>query len=163
MNIMLAKHKHAERLSEIIQATFHLACPATSDRDLQSVYIARHLSAQHFQRFISDDQLQVWVALDSNEPVGLAVIDLKCEQSPLLSKLYVLPCYHGQGVAQKLYKAVIDYTKNSGYQVLNLLVYSGNVKAKAFYENQGFKFIGCCDFKMETELHKDHLYQRLIA
>ena len=30
---MLAKHKHAERLSEIIQATFHLACPATSDRD----------------------------------------------------------------------------------------------------------------------------------
>ncbi len=96
---MLAKHIHAERLSEIIQATFYLACPATSDRDLQSVYIAKHLSAQHFQRFISDDQLQVWVALDSNEPVGLAVIDLKCEQSPLLSKLYVLPSYHGQGVA----------------------------------------------------------------
>lgn len=99
MNIMLAEHAHAEKLSEIIQATFLLACPENSVQNLQSLYIAKHLSAKHFKQFISDNQHQVWVAIDSNIPIGLAVLDSNCEPYPMLSKLYVHPNYQGEGVA----------------------------------------------------------------
>ena len=163
MNIILAEKSHSKKLAEIIKATFHLACPESSDRNLQSIYTTKHLSAQSFKKLIDDERHKVWAAVDSKELVGFAVMVMDSDELPMLSKLYILPDYHGKRFAPKLCKAVIDYAKIRRYKALNLLVYSGNLKAKAFYEKQGFKLIGSCDFHMETEVHKDHLYQLLLA
>ena len=57
----------------------------------------------------------------------------------------------------------MNHTKKSGYKKLNLSVYSGNLKAKAFYEKQGFKLVSDYDFLMETELHKDHIYELSVV
>lgn len=159
MHISLATQSHIDGLAHIVKATFHLACPDNSDRDLQSIYIAKHLSANTFSQLICSTKHQVWVAIEGNTPVGLAVLELTSNDSAMLSKLYVLPTFHGQGIALALYKTTLNYVKTNGFKKLNLSVYSGNLKAKSFYEKQGFVLLKTCDFVMETEIHKDHIYE----
>jgi ribosomal protein S18 acetylase RimI-like enzyme len=159
MKITFAEQSHIDRLAYIVRTTFHLACPKDSKRDLQSVYISKHLCAQSFKQLLSSEHYHIWVALEANQPIGFAVMQGMSDELAMLSKLYVLPDYQGKGVALSLYNAVVNHTKISGYTKLNLSVFSGNSKAKAFYEKQGFKLVGDHDFLMETELHKDHIYQ----
>jgi GNAT superfamily N-acetyltransferase len=159
MNIMFAEQSHIDGLASIVRTTFHLACPKNSQRDLQSVYISKHLCAQSFKQLLSSEHHNIWVALEEKEPIGFAVMERMSDELAMLSKLYVLPDYQGKGAALSLYNAVVNHTKKSGYKKLKLTVYSGNLKAKAFYEKQGFILVGDHDFLMETELHKDHIYE----
>lgn len=158
MNITTAEHSHIESIAFIVKSTFHLACPKDSNRDLQSAYISKHLSCENFKQILSSDNHNVWVALDKKEPIGLAVLERLFDESAMLSKLYVLPAYHGNGVAYKLCSILLKYVKETGIKNLSLTVYSENLKAKSFYEKLGFKLVGEIDFRMETELHKDHVY-----
>lgn len=158
MYVTLAKKTQVEQLVEIVQCTFHLACPKDSNGDLQTNYIAKNLSVDNFSQFISSDNYMVLVAIEEFQPVGLAVLEKVSNNVGMLSKLYVLPKCHGKGVAAELLNEVFNRAKESGYNQLNLCVYSGNLKAKTFYEKHGFIHKGECDFEMETELHIDHVY-----
>ncbi len=159
MTISIANESHIEAFVQIIASTFHLACPADSDRSLQSDYISNHLSADAFLQILNSPHHHTWVAYDGQIPVGLAVLEKVSKYSGMLSKLYVLPSHHGKGVATQLANNVIQQAKDSGLKTLRLTVFSGNFKAKAFYEKLGFTLIDEIDFIMETELHKDHLYK----
>ncbi|MFA0442277.1 hypothetical protein BCU70_03390 [Vibrio sp. 10N.286.49.C2] len=134
MSISLAEPLHINGLAHIVKSTFHLACPEDSNRDLQSVYISKHLSAYNFEQLLSSKSHQVWVALEEKEPIGLAVMETMTENLAMLSKLYVLPSFQGEGVALELYKTVLNYARACGFEELKLSVYSGNLKAKSFYE-----------------------------
>ncbi|WP_414153675.1 hypothetical protein [Psychrosphaera haliotis] len=58
---------------------------------------------------------------------------------------------------------MISYVISCGIKKLNLSVYSGNSKAKSFYEKQGFTLQKTCDFIMETEIHEDHIYELSVV
>jgi len=103
------------------------------------------------------------VALEGKEAVGLAVMETVTDNLAMLSKLYVLPNFQGKGIAFELYKTVLNYVITCGFKELNLSVYSGNLKAKSFYEKQGFILLKECDFIMETELHEDHVYELSVV
>ena len=163
MNIVFAKESHAEALAGIVKSTFHLACPKDSNPDLQLAYISKHLSTQKFKEFIVSDDNIVLAAVEESELVALAVIEKVTSNLACLSKLYVLPKCHGKGIAINLFEEAFKQVKKSKYKTLNLTVYSGNTKAKAFYEKKGFKLIGECEFLMETELHKDHVYEMEVV
>lgn len=163
MKIIIAEQTHSEALANIVRSTFHLACPENSDLDLQAKYIAKNLCAKHFESFINSEKHIVLVALEDSEPAGLAVIEKESDSVAFLSKLYVLPKYHGKGLALSLFNEALEKVKSLGLNTLKLSVYSGNIKAKAFYEKQGFKHTGNCDFLMETELHEDHMYELAIG
>ncbi|NMP17720.1 GNAT family N-acetyltransferase [Thalassotalea sp. Y01] len=159
MHITLAQQSHSSALANIVKSTFHLACPEDSDPALQSMYISKHLSESDFLKFINSDDCIVLVATKDTVVAGLAVIETECQEIAMLSKLYILPQFHGQGLAPKLVDEAINQSKTKGFKQLNLSVFSENLKAKAFYEKYGFKHVGECDFHMESEIHKDHLYE----
>ena len=163
MKISLAEPSHVNGLAYIVKSTFHLACPEDSNRDLQSVYISKHLSEHNFKQLLSSKKHKVWVALEGEGPVGLAVMEVVTDNLAMLSKLYVLPSFQGKGVAIELYKTVLNYVISCGVKKLNLSVYSGNSKAKSFYEKQGFILLETCDFIMETEIHEDHIYELSVV
>lgn len=163
MKITLAEQLHADKLQIIVKETFHFACPQDSNRDLQAKYIAKQLSSNHFRKIIGSNDNKVWVALDGSEPIGFAVLEKLSDDTALLSKLYVLSEFQGKGAAMKLADKVVGYAKDFGYKKITLSVYSGNLKAKSFYERQGFRFVNECDFVMETEIHKDHIYELSIV
>jgi len=163
MNISLAEQSHINGLVQVLKNTFHLACPEDSSRDLQSLYISKHLSAHNFSQYLSSKKHKVWVALEGKEVVGLAVMEVISSDLAMLSKLYVLPSFQGKGLALALYNTLLNYVIISGFKKLNLSVYSGNLKAKSFYETQGFILLKKCDFAMETELHEDHIYELSVV
>jgi ribosomal protein S18 acetylase RimI-like enzyme len=49
--------------------------------------------------------------------------------------------YRGSGLAQKLLKLTIDYSKSTGLQI-KLEVHKDNIRAVKLYENYGFKYLG---------------------
>ena len=159
MKVILADQSHIEALVGIISSTFHLSCPKESSRDLQAIYMTKHFSKDTFSRLVASEQSFVWVALDRNQPIALAALEKKSNASAILSKLYVLQKYHGSGIATMLCDALLKQAKLSGFKTLRLYVYSGNFKAKAFYEKLGFTFLEKVDFIMETEIHTDHVYE----
>ena len=159
IKINLADQSHIEALVGIISSTFHLSCPKESSRDLQAIYITKHFSKDTFSRLVASEHSVVWVALDNTQPITLAALEKKTNASAVLSKLYVLPEYHGLGIATMLCNALLKQAKHSGFKTLRLYVYSGNWKAIAFYEKLGFTFLKEVDFFMETEVHTDHIYE----
>ncbi|WP_230961314.1 hypothetical protein [Psychrosphaera haliotis] len=89
----LAEPSHINGLEDIVKSTFHLACPEDSNRDLQSVYISKHLSAHNFKQLLSSKKHKVWVALEEKEIIGLAVVEIMTENLAMLSKLYVYQAF----------------------------------------------------------------------
>ena len=158
IKINLADQSHIEALVSIISSTFHLSCPKESSRDLH-IYMSKHFSKDTFSRLVASNHSFVWVALNNTQPIALAALEKETDTSAVLSKLYVLPEYHGLGIATMLCNALLKQAKHSGFKTLRLYVYSGNWKAKAFYEKLGFTFLEEVDFFMETEVHTDHIYE----
>ncbi|RBP78003.1 GNAT family N-acetyltransferase [Marinomonas rhizomae] len=159
INIMFAEHSHLDNLAEIMRTTFHLACPENSNHDLQDLYISKHLNAKCFEQILNSEKDKVWVALSGKKAIGLAVLEHGSKDIAILSKLYVMPDYQGQGIAYNLYSSVFNYVQETGYSHLQLFVFSGNNRAKAFYKKQGFKLIGTDEFTMESEVHHDEIYE----
>ncbi|MFM2483496.1 GNAT family N-acetyltransferase [Celerinatantimonas yamalensis] len=91
------------------------------------------------------------------------VLEHISQDTAILSKCYVLSEFQGQGIASKLYASLLNHTKTSCYSTLHLFVYSGNNRAKSFYTKQGFKLIGTDEFSMESEVHKDEIYELSVV
>lgn len=56
--------------------------------------------------------------------------------------LAVLPKYRRQGVAERLFKAVFEYSENNGIDFLTLEVRESNHPALSLYKKMGFKCVG---------------------
>jgi diamine N-acetyltransferase len=83
----------------------------------------------------------------------------------LISKLYLLPSFHGQGIGRKMLGHVKDNALKTGAQTLYLFVNKNNGKAIAAYERFGFVKAGAVvsdigsgfvmdDYRMEFDLSK---------
>lgn len=56
----------------------------------------------------------------------------------LVSKLYLLPALHGQGIGRRMLQRVKDDAVRAGAQSISLFVNKGNSKAIRAYERYGF-------------------------
>jgi RimJ/RimL family protein N-acetyltransferase len=56
----------------------------------------------------------------------------------MISKLYLLPPFHGKGIGRTMLSHVKDYALKTGAQTLSLFVNKNNGKAIAAYERFGF-------------------------
>ncbi len=111
IKINLADQSHIEALVGIISSTFHLSCPKESSRDLQAIYMSKHFSKDTFSRLVASEHSVVWVALDNTQTIALAALEKETDASAVLSKLYVLPEYHGLGIATMLCNAIVKTSK----------------------------------------------------
>jgi GNAT superfamily N-acetyltransferase len=103
------------------------------------------------------------LAIETDEPVGMAA-GILCDESQLeVVSLFVIPGYRGSGLAQDLMNMVEAWGRTRGAQRVILDVESGNDRAGVFYAHIGYQPTG----KRETYpgriwLHRLELEKSLV-
>lgn len=80
-----------------------------------------------------------------------------------LSKIYVLPDFHGRGVAVQLLDAVLAEASRWGVRRVWLGVNRQNLRAQRFYAKCGFDVSGTRTFRLGDQLESDYLMARAIS
>ena len=163
MNIRIAQINDLERISEIAKISFPLACPPDSDKSELHQYVSTKLDTRIFKKFYQDTANSLWVAEIDSQVVGFCLLNIINSSNAEISRIYVLPEHHGSGVATMLIESAISLAKSQKIKIIVLSVFSGNARAKKFYEKMGFKFAGHVNFQMGKEVHKDDLMKLKIA
>lgn len=95
--------------------------------------------------------MQVWVAVDETDrPVGLMVLG-----EDTIEHLYVDPPAQGTGVGS----ALVAHAKAQGNKRLSLWTFQRNIKARSFYERQGFVQVERTDGASNEEREPDLRYE----
>ena len=50
--------------------------------------------------------------------------------------------FRGKNLGKQFFKWIYEYTKNKGYEAVELNTYTGNTKSHKFYHNEGFDIYG---------------------
>lgn len=156
--------KDSVTLAKIAASTFALACPPnTLTEDLVS-YINSELTPTKFVEQIQDAKTVTHVAEVAEEIVGYCALcfskvplGIELNGSIELKRLYILPEFHGVGVAQKLMQNAIAFASKNGYKQLWLSVSGENQRAIAFYRKSGFMKVGEQKFYVGNDIHDDHI------
>lgn len=77
-----------------------------------------------------------------------------------LQQIYVLPEYHGRGVAETLMGWALDTARDRGAPELYLTVFDHNERAKRFYARHGFVEVGRCTFTLGDRIDDDRIWRR---
>lgn len=106
------------------------------------------LTGEEIEKRIGKDG-KCYVALDGDRVVGTISIRM-VERNTWYAKgkipdymlVGILPEYQGRGIYTMLAKKVFDFSKQQGYQVLELDTAETNTHAIQVYKHQGFKIVG---------------------
>ncbi|MCC3312235.1 GNAT family N-acetyltransferase [Nocardia africana] len=162
----------AEKLSDVATATFPLACPPELTEESIAAFIAEVLSGERFGEYLSDPQRVVLKAVIGGDIVGYTMliagepvdpmVATMIEARPALeiSKMYVIPGYHGRGVSTALMDAAVDYARRGGFSVIWLGVNQRNERAQRFYGKHGFRRVGTKTFTVGSQVCHDFVMQR---
>ncbi len=113
-------------------------------------HVARNSSAANFAAWSMDADSIVTIAEhpDGGAPVGYTLVttpDFPIETGPAdveLRRIYTLPAAQGTGLGATLMATAIDDARAMGKTRLLLGVLGRNMRARAFYERQGFVVAG---------------------
>ena len=96
-------------------------------------------SDEYWMELIEQRGGYILVAINDNEPAGMAVVQEKDEQEAHLEDLVVWPDFRKQGIGQALVKEAKTFALEKGYKCMSLNVLPNNEDAIHLYENEGFK------------------------
>lgn len=169
-----AEAHDAVELSAVAAETFPLACPPGSTPEDIAVFIAEVLSPERFTEYLADPNRVILKAVDGNRIIGYALLHAAEPENPdvaaavtvrpvlELSKMYVLPGHHGNGVSAALMNAALDAARIDGKAAVWLGVNQENVRAQRFYGKEGFEVVGTKTFLVGSQLHSDFVMQRKL-
>ncbi len=101
-----------------------------------------------------------------------AFVELLPDQVPPLAtlspgaevvRLYVQPSAQGQGLGARLLDAATDWARAQGQPTLWLTVWTGNGRARRFYDRQGFQDGGATAFEFEGRHYTNQVLQRAVT
>lgn len=165
LRIDIATADAAGELADLAAATFPLACPPSVAADNVAAFIEDNLSAAHFADYLSDPRRAVLAARHEERIVGYAMLirDIpETDDSAELSKIYVLPGFHGRGVARELMDSALAEAARWGMRRVWLGVNRQNVRAQRFYAKCGFEISGTRTFRLGDQFESDYLMARAI-
>lgn len=130
--------------------------------------LAREALAVHgpeaFARNLADAALQVLVAERGDALLGFAETRRDAATCTVeLTRLYVLPSAHRQGIASALLDAVEARERASAAAELWLTVWDGNAKARAFYAARGFAETGASNYEFEGRAYADIVCRKRLT
>ncbi|MGV8976851.1 MAG: GNAT family N-acetyltransferase [Cellulomonas sp.] len=163
----------APDLARLAAVTFPLACPPGSTPADQQVFIDAVLSVERFTGYLTDPARLLLVAHDDAAPgpIGYTMLvegepadaevraAITLRPSVELSKCYVLPAHHGQGVASTLMAATLDAARRTGARGIWLGVNQLNSRAQGFYRRTGFVRVGTKHFQVGDRLEGDFVLE----
>lgn len=167
-----AAEDDATELAAVAAATFPLACPAGVPAPDIAAFITANLSHQRFAEYLADDARVVLAARTHRRIVGYALLVRGVGQDPAvdmavrirpaveLSKIYVLPDYHGSGVSAALVEAAVHRAAATGAQGVWLGVNQKNQRAQRFYTKHGFTITGTRTFQLGAHTEHDFILVR---
>lgn len=157
ITIRTATSEDANELSEIAKLTFALACPPTAKEKNLTPYIEQKLNKEVFENYIDSKSNHLLVAQINSKIVGFGLLQNILSKEAELSRLYILPNFHGLGIGTKLAKQLILFATEKQIPNLTLCVYKHNNKAKQLYKKLGFTFKEEYKFVMGSEIHDDEI------
>ncbi|MGZ0212717.1 MAG: N-acetyltransferase family protein [Actinomycetales bacterium] len=159
----------AQLLHNLARQTFPLACPPGTTPDAIAAFIAEHLSAVSFERYLTEPSREIFIAEAEGEPAGYVLF---CAEEPTdpdvataltvrptleLSKCYVLSNFHGSGAASALISAGLDWARSHNFAGVWLGVNQENARANRFYEKMGFELKGTKKFLVGGRWEDDYV------
>jgi len=81
---------------------------------------------------------QIFYAMDGNEPVGTVAAIRVTPTTYELAKMAVSPEYRGHGLGERLGRAVVDFARGAGAELLFLETNSSLANAIRLYQRLGF-------------------------
>ncbi|MEX0581302.1 MAG: GNAT family N-acetyltransferase [Mycobacterium sp.] len=162
-------------LADVAAATFPLACPPSAAAEDIDAFLLTTLSASRFGEYLADPDRVVLTATDADRVIGYTMLIRRTDTSdadadvPLsvtprpaveLSKMYVLPDWHGSGAAGLLMRAGITWAEAGGASAVWLGVNQGNQRAQRFYRKHGFSTVGTRTFRLGANLEDDFVMVR---
>jgi len=156
----------AARLSLVANAAFLDTYATSLDGDDLLAHCLKNNSAAAFDRWLSDATSVVTIAEvePGYAPLGYAVLtapDFPIDMDPgdlELRRIYTLRLAYGSGMGRALMARALDDARRLGAPRLLLGVWEHNVRARAFYERQGFRVVGERRFTVGSEVHVDPVY-----
>jgi GNAT superfamily N-acetyltransferase len=79
-----------------------------------------------------------WIALVDGGVIGTVAIEEKDSEVAKLKRMFVIPEYHGKGVAQELMDTALAFAIANGYKTISLNTDRVMHRAHRFYERNGF-------------------------
>jgi ribosomal protein S18 acetylase RimI-like enzyme len=136
---------------------FAIAYPA----DDLAHFVAQSYAPEAFADKLADPSQALWLAFVGDEPVGYANVgpchlphpDVQPHDAELY-RLYVLRDHQGRRLGPLLMETALTWLDRDGPGPLWLGVWSGNVKAQAFYARYGFEKVG--DYEFPVGATRDH-------
>ena len=176
VRIRFAAPDDADALARLAAITFPLACPPRTTAEAKAEFIRTALSAERFVEHLADPARTLLLAEDDcePEPVGYTMLvggeptddDVRAaitlRPTIELSKCYVLPGHHGQGVALVLMASTISAARRAGAAGMWLGVNNENLRAQAFYRHAGFAVVGEKHFLIGDRLEDDLVLERAL-
>jgi ribosomal protein S18 acetylase RimI-like enzyme len=150
-------------LAAIAARTFPLACPPSTPPEDIASFIDTTLSAVRFSEYVNDAGRAVLAARHGGRIVGYAMLVrgvVDNAELAELSKIYVLPEFHGAGVSTELMDAALRTAAEWGAHSVWLGVNQENQRAQRFYLKSGFMISGTRTFQVGARRENDYLMVR---
>ena len=151
-------------LADVAAQTFPLACPPTTALENIASFIDTNLSAERFAEYLADPHGAILTAAQGGRIIGYAMLVRGvADDTAELSKIYVLPDYHGAGVSTALMDLTLATAEEWGARRVWLGVNEGNQRAQRFYAKSGFKVNGTRTFQVGARRENDYIMVRELG
>ena len=165
----------ADELAALAGRTFPLACPPWTTPENIASFIDTNLSATRFAEYLTDPQRAILAARQNGRIIGYAMLirgisDLdipadarqavQIRPAAELSKIYLLPDYHGSGVSTALMELTLATAAEWAVRCVWLGVNQANRRAQRFYLKSGFTINGTRTFQVGTRRENDYVMVR---
>ncbi|WP_345763623.1 GNAT family N-acetyltransferase [Diaminobutyricibacter sp. McL0608] len=175
VNVRPATAEDASALAAVAAVTFPLACPPHTTDEAKAQFIATVLSEERFAGYLTDQARDLLIAeSEDGTAIGYAMLvngepadpdvagAIRVRPTIELSKCYVLPGHHGEGVAGLLMRASIDAATAREAEGIWLGVNEENARAQHFYGKHGFERVGSKRFLVGDRLEHDWVMERAL-
>lgn len=162
-------------LASVAALTFPLACPPTATPENIASFVDVNLSPARFGEYLSDPDRAILVARRHDRIVGYAMVvrgvsddagvqrAVEIRPAAELSKLYLLPDYHGSGASAALMESALAVAADWSVPCVWLGVSKANQRAQRFYAKSGFKINGTRTFQVGGHLENDYVMIRQVG
>jgi GNAT superfamily N-acetyltransferase len=159
-------------LASVAAQTFPLACPPTATPENIASFVEANLSPARFGEYLRDPARAILTARRDDRIVGYAMLvrgvsdDAGVQQAvdirpaAELSKMYLLPDYHGGGASTALMDSALAVAAEWSVRCVWLGVSKANQRAQRFYAKSGFTISGTRTFQVGAGRESDFVMVR---